>query len=259
MQVNLDRFSLFFPEKRVFFLENAGQFSVGNPREVEFFFSRRIGVGRARPAHADRRGARLSGKVGQSTNVGLLHMRTEDQPGTAPRERLLRGARPSQELREPFLRRRHLHQPRGRRLAAARRRRRLQPDLRRRRSLGHRPLRDRERLGRHDRHARPRRRRSRLQPARGLRFAALVERHRLHGGRPRTSIRRSASCAGTTSASSRARVLYRYRPDDWFGILELRPHVAYRLLGFSRARRSPASCTSTTTGSGRPAPRSTRA
>ena len=31
-QVNLDRFSLFFPEKRPFFLENAGQFSVGNGR-----------------------------------------------------------------------------------------------------------------------------------------------------------------------------------------------------------------------------------
>ena len=30
-QVNLDRFSLFFPEKRPFFLENAGMFSVGNP------------------------------------------------------------------------------------------------------------------------------------------------------------------------------------------------------------------------------------
>jgi len=30
-QVNLDRFNLFFPEKRAFFLENAGQFSVGSP------------------------------------------------------------------------------------------------------------------------------------------------------------------------------------------------------------------------------------
>ena len=41
LQVNLDRFSLFFPEKRPFFLENAGQFSVGVPQEVELFFSRR--------------------------------------------------------------------------------------------------------------------------------------------------------------------------------------------------------------------------
>jgi hypothetical protein len=50
-QVNLDRFSLFFPEKRPFFLENAGQFTVGNPREVELFFSRQIGIAdRARSA-----------------------------------------------------------------------------------------------------------------------------------------------------------------------------------------------------------------
>jgi hypothetical protein len=33
-QVNLDRFALFFPEKRPFFLENAGFFSVGNPGEI---------------------------------------------------------------------------------------------------------------------------------------------------------------------------------------------------------------------------------
>ena len=44
-QVNLDRFNLFFPEKRAFFLENAGQFSVGSPGEVDLFFSRRIGIG----------------------------------------------------------------------------------------------------------------------------------------------------------------------------------------------------------------------
>ena len=44
-RLNLDRFSLFFPEKRPFFLENAGQFTVGNNGEVELFFSRRIGIG----------------------------------------------------------------------------------------------------------------------------------------------------------------------------------------------------------------------
>ena len=43
-QVNLDRFSLFFPEKRPFFLENAGQFAVGDAEAVEMFFSRRIGI-----------------------------------------------------------------------------------------------------------------------------------------------------------------------------------------------------------------------
>ena len=35
-QVNLDRFNLFFPEKRPFFLENAGQFTVGSPGEVDW-------------------------------------------------------------------------------------------------------------------------------------------------------------------------------------------------------------------------------
>ena len=39
-QINLDRFNLFFPEKRPFFLENAGLFSVGVPSQVEVFFSR---------------------------------------------------------------------------------------------------------------------------------------------------------------------------------------------------------------------------
>ena len=76
-QVNLNRFSLFFPEKRPFFLENAGQFSVGNPREVELFFSRRIGVGVTGEPIPIEGGVRLSGKIGNSTNVGFLHMSTD--------------------------------------------------------------------------------------------------------------------------------------------------------------------------------------
>ncbi len=81
LQVNLDRFSLFFPEKRPFFLENAGQFSIGNPREVELFFSRRIGVGAGGTQLPIEGGARLSGKVGGNTNIGLLQMRTESVDG----------------------------------------------------------------------------------------------------------------------------------------------------------------------------------
>jgi hypothetical protein len=84
-QVNLDRFSLFFPEKRPFFLENAGQFSVGTPREVELFFSRRIGVGSSGEPIPIVGGVRLSGKVGKRTNVGFLQMRTEDVRGATPR------------------------------------------------------------------------------------------------------------------------------------------------------------------------------
>ncbi|WP_205783214.1 carbohydrate binding family 9 domain-containing protein [Flagellimonas allohymeniacidonis] len=76
-QVNLDRFNLFFPEKRAFFLENAGQFTVGSPGEVDLFFSRRIGINDDGSLVPILGGARVSGKVGQ-TNVGLLSMFTED-------------------------------------------------------------------------------------------------------------------------------------------------------------------------------------
>jgi len=79
-QINLDRFSLFFPEKRPFFLENAGLFSVGERGEAELFFSRRIGIddeGSTVPILA---GARLTGDVG-GLRVGLLEMQTEESGG----------------------------------------------------------------------------------------------------------------------------------------------------------------------------------
>jgi hypothetical protein len=76
-QVNLDRFNLFFPEKRAFFLENAGQFSVGSPGEVDLFFSRRIGIGDAGQVVPIKGGGRISGKIGQ-TNVGILNMVTDE-------------------------------------------------------------------------------------------------------------------------------------------------------------------------------------
>jgi hypothetical protein len=82
-QVNLDRFSLFFPEKRPFFLENAGLFAVGTSREAEIFFSRRIGIGPDGQEIPILGGARLTGRVG-TTNVGLLNIQTEredDIPG----------------------------------------------------------------------------------------------------------------------------------------------------------------------------------
>ncbi len=76
-QVNLDRFTLFFPEKRPFFLENAGFFSVGNPGEVDLFFSRRIGIAESGEEIAILGGGRLSGKAG-AFNVGMLNMQTDD-------------------------------------------------------------------------------------------------------------------------------------------------------------------------------------
>jgi hypothetical protein len=80
-QVNLDRFTLFFPEKRPFFLENAGFFSVGSPGEVDLFFSRRIGIGDSGEAIPITAGGRVSGKAGRF-NVGLLNMQTSDYDDT---------------------------------------------------------------------------------------------------------------------------------------------------------------------------------
>lgn len=96
-QVNLDRFSLFFPEKRPFFLENAGLFTVGSPGEVELFFSRRIGIGEEGQTIPILGGARLSGRVG-GYQVGLLHMRT-DAVGSTVAENGYSVARVRRELR----------------------------------------------------------------------------------------------------------------------------------------------------------------
>ena len=91
-QINLDRFNLFFPEKRPFFLENAGVFSVssvrqvagGDPAQTELFFSRRIGIGPDGREIPILGGARLSGKVSDTVSVGLLNMQTEETGGVTP-------------------------------------------------------------------------------------------------------------------------------------------------------------------------------
>ena len=74
-QINLTRFPLFFPEKREFFLENAQLFNFGIPRQVQIFFSRRVGLvkGAAVPILG---GARVSGKAG-TLDLGLLTIQTE--------------------------------------------------------------------------------------------------------------------------------------------------------------------------------------
>ena len=86
-QVNLTRFSLFFPEKREFFLENQGVFTFGGAGANPFggggdtpvlFYSRRIGLhgGRAVPIDV---GGRLTGRVGKFT-VGVLNVQTDNVP-----------------------------------------------------------------------------------------------------------------------------------------------------------------------------------
>ncbi len=74
-QINLSRFSLFFPEKREFFLENAQLFNFGILREAQVFFSRRIGLERGEPVPI-LGGARLSGQAG-AFDVGLLSIQTD--------------------------------------------------------------------------------------------------------------------------------------------------------------------------------------
>ena len=80
-QVNLTRFSLLFPEKRPFFLENAGFFTVGQ-RGADLFFSRNIGIvdGEQVPIKG---GGRISGKAA-GFNVGLLHIQTNGAGGVQP-------------------------------------------------------------------------------------------------------------------------------------------------------------------------------
>ncbi|HEY6553093.1 MAG TPA: DUF5916 domain-containing protein [Vicinamibacteria bacterium] len=82
-QINLDRFDLFYPEKRPFFLENAGVFTVGTPGEVDLFFSRRIGLGPEGERVPILAGVRASGKA-LGLNLGLLEMQTRSASGLAP-------------------------------------------------------------------------------------------------------------------------------------------------------------------------------
>ncbi len=70
-RTNLDRFELFFPEKRQFFLENSDIFATLGSSEIRPFFSRRIGL--SSPVIG---GARLSGKLGEKWRTGIMNMQT---------------------------------------------------------------------------------------------------------------------------------------------------------------------------------------
>ncbi|HUH19315.1 DUF5916 domain-containing protein [Albibacterium sp.] len=71
--VNLDRFELFLPEKRQFFLENGDLFSNFGYEDLRPFFSRRIGLNAP-----IRYGARLSGKLDKNWRIGLMNIQTGD-------------------------------------------------------------------------------------------------------------------------------------------------------------------------------------
>jgi len=85
-QVSLDRFNIFFPEKRPFFLENAGLFTVGKSQQVELFFSRRIGLSDDGEVIPIKGGARVSGAVG-GVNLGMMYMQTDALSGATPENR----------------------------------------------------------------------------------------------------------------------------------------------------------------------------
>jgi hypothetical protein len=76
-QTNLNRFELFFPEKRQFFLENADLFANFGYANIRPFFSRRIGLG-----VPIQYGARLSGKLNKNWRIGMLDVQTAAQDST---------------------------------------------------------------------------------------------------------------------------------------------------------------------------------
>ena len=100
-QVNLTRFSLFFPEKREFFLENQGLFDFGGRRSSArpgggarggrpvgagdntpvLFYSRQVGLSQGREVPI-RAGGRLTGRIGRFS-VGVLNIQTDDVPAGA--------------------------------------------------------------------------------------------------------------------------------------------------------------------------------
>ncbi|MFO7824573.1 MAG: DUF5916 domain-containing protein, partial [Cyclobacterium sp.] len=75
---NLDRFELFFPERRQFFLENGDLFANFGYETIRPFFSRRIGLNA--PIQF---GARLSGKINRDWRIGAMNMQTGQVEETA--------------------------------------------------------------------------------------------------------------------------------------------------------------------------------
>ena len=229
-QINLDRFNLFYPEKRPFFLENAGLFAVGSPAEVELFFSRRIGIGDDGEVIPIVGGARVSGQVHGSQRRAAQHAdRFVRRRG---RQQLHGGARP-QGSAQPLQHRRHRRQSRGHRVAVGPRR--LQPQLCRGRARGHRQVRVRVGLCCPHGDTGQRRRRGRLRGARGTRLARSAADVDLHVGRaglqPRGRVpepqRRVPQRRGAGLLPLSAHGLSRLAGDST-------PHLVPRLLGPGR-------------------------
>ncbi len=77
-QVNLSRFSLYYPEKREFFLEGRNYFGFSLGHSTQPFYSRRIGLSNSGKVIPIIAGARLLGKAGSST-LGAMSIQTARQ------------------------------------------------------------------------------------------------------------------------------------------------------------------------------------
>lgn len=101
-QINLTRFSLFFPEKRDFFLDGSNYFTFGingdseNPQGTQMipYFSRRIGLDTRGNPVPIKYGGKFTGKI-DKWNIGLLHIKDDnemDNPSEGPFRDLHRAA-----------------------------------------------------------------------------------------------------------------------------------------------------------------------
>ncbi|MCZ6876900.1 MAG: DUF5916 domain-containing protein, partial [Acidobacteria bacterium] len=82
--VNLTRFSVFFPERREFFQENASLFDFGpggDVPEVKLFHSRTIGLSASREPIDILAGVKLTGQI-KGLDLGFINMQTDDLAGT---------------------------------------------------------------------------------------------------------------------------------------------------------------------------------
>jgi hypothetical protein len=87
-RLNLTRFPLFYPEKRMFFLEGSETFNFSSSVSFYPFFSRKIGLYRGQQVPIDF-GAKLYGKIGKF-NLAMLDMEMEEA-GDLPRTNLFAG------------------------------------------------------------------------------------------------------------------------------------------------------------------------
>jgi hypothetical protein len=93
VQVNLDRFNLFFPEKRQFFLERAGTFMFGYADEHQLFYSRRVGLSGLGTPERIYGGSRATGRVGRG-DLGALSLQVARDGGGSANLSAIRYRRP---------------------------------------------------------------------------------------------------------------------------------------------------------------------